>query len=237
MVNYLLFLDYESKTYWTIRDANYKPEKKEENFILHSESMIQDYTEKIDNLEIQIKNKEIATEDLRIQIENIKKQIFKTHGFIDDQTQTLDDVVRDMEMKNQKFKDSHNYDVKINEFKMKLKCIMERKNTKTMEFFCSNQVLFIKYFDTLTKILKSKLFYNLDNSKDDVAEYFDEKFMSKLKERYYIKLNDLKGKMDKLNKKEEQLEGDLFKFKHFEKPVDELFKQEIEQYKINEDSI
>jgi hypothetical protein len=93
---------------------------------------------------------------LRLQIENYKKQIFKTHGFIDDQTQTLDDVIKDMEMKNIKIKESHDYDNKIVEMKMRLRLIMERKNAKTMEFFCANQLLFIKYFDTLTKIWKSK---------------------------------------------------------------------------------
>jgi SMC interacting uncharacterized protein involved in chromosome segregation len=122
---------------------------------LQSEAQIQEYREKVDNLEIQLKNKEIATEDLRVQIENYKKQIFKTHGFIDDQTQTLDDVIKDLEAKNTKIKESQNYDSRINDMKMKLKHIMERKNTKTMEFFNANQMLFIKYYDTLVKIIKS----------------------------------------------------------------------------------
>jgi hypothetical protein len=60
----------------------------------------------------------------------------------------------------------------------------------------------------------------------------------KLKERYYNKLSGLKTKLEKLNQKEEKVELELTtKFKHFDKTVDELFKQEIEQYKINEDSI
>ncbi len=126
-------------------------------YLLQTEHQIQDYKEKIDNLEIQLRNKEIATEELRQQIEDHKKIFFKTHGFIDDQTQSLEDVVTENESKNNKIKQSIEIDNKIIDYKLKLRYIMERKNQSSMEFFCSNQNLFIKYYDALMKMYKCKI--------------------------------------------------------------------------------
>jgi hypothetical protein len=58
-----------------------------------------------------------------------------------------------------------------------------------------------------------------------------------VKEKYYTKLSALKTKLEKLNQMEEKVEIDLLKFSKFEKTVDELFKGDIERYKLSEDSI
>lgn len=47
---------------------------------------------------------------------------------------------------------------------------------------------------------------------------------------------NLKNKLEVLNVKEEAVNSELQKFPKFDKNVDELFKEEIEKYKI-EDSI
>jgi hypothetical protein len=148
--------EFDSKNYWTIRDKNFQEEQNDDMFLLQTEHQIQEYKEKIDNLEIQLTNKEIATEELRLQIEDHKKIFFKTHGFIDDQTQSLEDIVIENENKNNKIKESIEIDNKIIDIKLKLRYIMERKNQSTMEFFCSNQNLFIKYYDAIMKMYKCK---------------------------------------------------------------------------------
>lgn len=47
----------------------------------------------------------------------------------------------------------------------------------------------------------------------------------------------MKNSYEKLNFKEDALANDVYKYKTFEKPVNELFKDEIEKYKISEDSL
>ncbi len=150
----MIKLEFDNKNYWTVRDHNYKEEQNDENYLLQSEIQIREYREKIDNLEIQLKNKELATLELKEQIDEHKKNFFKAHGFIDDQTQSLEDIVFDLETRNSKVKLSIEYDSKIIENKIKLRYIMERKNQRSMEFFCSNQNLFIKYYDALMKMYK-----------------------------------------------------------------------------------
>ena len=152
IINFLL--EFDTKNYWTIRDYNFKEEQNDENYLLQSELQIREYRDKIDNLEIQLKNKEIATLELKQQIDEHKKNFFKEHGFIDDQTQSLEDIVYDLETRNSKVKQSNEYDSKIIENKIKLRYIMERKNQSSMDFFCSNQNLFIKYYDALMKMIK-----------------------------------------------------------------------------------
>lgn len=107
---------------------------------------------------MEIRNKEILTDDMRMQIEDFKKKIYKSHGFIDDQTQSLEEHIKDLEIQKHKIKESVGYDNKITDYKLKLKYVMQRKVQKTMEFFCSNQGLFIKYYDSLVKMLNSNLY-------------------------------------------------------------------------------
>lgn len=149
--------DIDSKHFWNIRDSKYKEEPNDEHFLIQSEQNIQEYKEKIDLLEMEIRSKEIITEDMRLQIEDFKKKIYKSHGFIDDQSQSLEEHIKDLEIQKHKIKESVAYDNKITDYKLKLKFVMQRKVQKTMEFFCSNQNLFIKYYDSLTKMLSSKI--------------------------------------------------------------------------------
>ncbi len=60
--------------------------------------------------------------------------------------------------------------------------------------------------------------------------------LNSFKEKYQNKLTLLKLKLEKLNKLEENIESEMFKFKNNEQKMDDLFKNEIEFYKANEDS-
>lgn len=144
--------DPESKTYWTIRDLDFSEALNDENFLIQSEHQINYYKEKIDCLELEISSKENHIEEMKVSIEDIKKKIYKAHGFIDDQSQTLDEYMIDLENQKRKLSENYEYDRKIIDLKMKLKIVMQRKLEKMMEFFCENQGLFIKYYDSLKKI-------------------------------------------------------------------------------------
>jgi N-acetylneuraminic acid mutarotase len=150
--------EFESKHYWTIKDLNYQEEQNDEHFLIQSEQNIHEYKQKVDNLEIEVRNKELAVEDMRMKIEDFKKQIYKSQGFIDDQSQSLEEVINELETKKVKMEESLEYDTKITDLKMQLKVIMTRKAQKTMEFFCLNQQMFIKYYDSLVRMRDSKFF-------------------------------------------------------------------------------
>ncbi len=142
----------ECKHYWTIRDLDFTEQQNDDNFLIQSEKNIRDYKEKIDSLELEISSKETFIENMKIQIDGIKKEIFKNHGFIDDQAQSIDDYLRDLENQKNKLSDYYVYDQKIIDLKMKLKMVMQRKLQKLMDFFCDNQNLFLKYYDSLKKM-------------------------------------------------------------------------------------
>jgi hypothetical protein len=144
--------DPDSKTYWTIRDLDFSEALNDENFLIQSEMQINRYKERIDCLELEISSKENHIEEMKISIEDIKKKIYKAHGFIDDQSQTLEEYLIDLENQKRKLSENYEYDKKIIDLKLKLKYVMQRKLEKTMEFFCDNQTLFIKYYDCLKKI-------------------------------------------------------------------------------------
>lgn len=144
--------DSDSKTYWTIRDLDFSEALNDEHFLMQSETQINYYKEKIDCLELEISSKENHIEEMKVQIEDIKKKIYKAHGFIDDQSQTLDEYMIDLETQKRKLSENYEYDKRIIDLKLKLKIVMQRKLEKMMEFFCSNQSLFIKYYDSLKKI-------------------------------------------------------------------------------------
>lgn len=61
--------------------------------------------------------------------------------------------------------------------------------------------------------------------------------MDAIKEKYNDRLINLKNKLEMLNVKEENLSTDLHRYKKLEKNVDDLFKKEIDYYKISEDSL
>ncbi len=134
----------------------YREEQNDENFIIQSEQSIHEYKDRINTLEIEIRNKEISIVEMKQQIEDFKKKIFKSHGYIDDQSQTLEEHIKELTIQKSNIKESLEIDKKITHLKLKLKFIMQRKVQKTMEFFCSNQNLFIKYYDALVKMQISK---------------------------------------------------------------------------------
>jgi hypothetical protein len=137
----------------------YKEEQNDENFIIQSEQSIHEYKDKINTLDIEIRNKENATAEMKIQIEDFKKKIFKSHGYIDDQSQTLEEHIKELKVQKANIEESLEIDKKITHLKSKLKYVMQRKVQKTMEFFCSNQNLFIKYYDALIKMQGSKFLF------------------------------------------------------------------------------
>lgn len=61
--------------------------------------------------------------------------------------------------------------------------------------------------------------------------------MDIIKNRYINILSYTKLKMIDLNAEDEVLVSELHRFKKYEKNVEELFKSEMEKYKITEDSM
>jgi site-specific DNA-adenine methylase len=105
-----------------------------------------------------MRNKENTINDMKETIEDLKKKIFKSHGYIDDQTVSLEEHIKELKDHRKNLKECLKYDKKITNQKMKLKFVMQRKVQKTMDFFCINQNLFNKYYDTLTKINNHGMF-------------------------------------------------------------------------------
>lgn len=58
-----------------------------------------------------------------------------------------------------------------------------------------------------------------------------------MKERYLEKLEYLRNKFDTMGRKENDLNNDIYKYKPFEKNINELFKDEIEKYNITDESL
>jgi hypothetical protein len=66
---------------------------------------------------------------------------------------------------------------------------------------------------------------------------YSKQTLDKIKAKYSDRLSILKNKLENLNGKEEALSSDLHRYKKYEKNVDELFKEEIDKYKIIDDSL
>ena len=185
-----------------------------------------------------MRNKENAIGDMKIQIEDFKKKIFKSHGYIDDQSQSLEEHIKELKIQLKNTQESLDIDKTNTNLKLKLKYVMQRKVQKTMEFFCSNQNLFIKYYDSLLKMLNSNNFVKfLDNSNKELDCLYTKKTLDAIKMKYNDRLVNLKIKMENLNFKEESLSSDLHRYQNLEKNVDDLFKDEIEKYKLVDDSL
>jgi hypothetical protein len=175
---------------------------------------------------------------MTLQIEEFRKQIYKSHGYIDDQAVSLEEHIKELLMQKTNIQQSLEMDKKNTNLKLRLKYVMQRKVQKTMEFFCSNQNLFIKYYDSLIKIGNSKIHIlnkSLDEVNQELSSIFDKGKLEVIRKKYSEKLIDLKNKMQKINTKEENLSSELHNYKHLEINVDELFKEEIDYYKISED--
>ena len=64
-------------------------------------------------MEIEIRNKENATAEMKVQIEDFKKKIFKSHGYIDDQSQTLEEHIKELKVQKANIEESLEIDKKI----------------------------------------------------------------------------------------------------------------------------
>lgn len=229
--NYLkIFLvtenDKNSNYFWTIRNVNYKEEQNDDNFLLQAEKNIYEFKEKIANLEIDTRNKEIANEEMKKEINEHKKKFFQQHGFIEDQSQSLEEQINEQENQKNKMKENYEIDKEITDLKIKLKYIMEKKSDKTIEFFNETCSIFMNYYDAIGKIL------NTDQN-GELNDLFPNSNLDELKQKYYERLVNLKGKLEKFNSTEEGIVTELHRYKAYEKSCEEAFKNEIEKYKIN----
>ena len=127
--------DPDSNHFWTIRDVKFQEEENDDNFLLQAEKNIYDFKEKIANLELDTRHKELANEEMKNEINEYKKKFFQQHGFIDDQSQSLEDQVKEQENQKNKMKENYQIDEEITDLKIKLKYVMEKKTEKTFEFF------------------------------------------------------------------------------------------------------
>ena len=222
--------DQNSKFFWTIKDIKYKEEEEnDDNFLLQAEKNIYDYKEKISNLELDTRSKEIENEKMKNKINEYKKQFYQQHGFIDDQSQSLEDQINEQENQKNKMKENYEIDQQITDLKIKLKYVMEKKTEKTLDFFNETCSIFINYYDAVSKIM------NNDKQKGELEEVFPLD-LNKIKEGYTEKLTNLKSKLEKYNQTENSIIAELHRYMGFDKPLTEAFKNEIEKYKIDENN-
>ncbi len=218
--------DPNSNHFWTIRDVKFQEEENDDNFLLQAEKNIYDFKEKIANLELDTRQKELANEDMKNEINEYKKKFFQQHGFIDDQSQSLEDQVKEQETQKNKMKENFQIDQEITDMKIKLKYVMEKKTEKTFEFFNETLGLFMNYFDAAQKII-------ITDEKKEVEPVFPSNRINEMKNKYQNKLKGLKEKLEDLNKREDNIVTELHRYKNFEKSLGDAFKEEIKKYKID----
>ena len=144
---------------------------------------------------------------MSIQIDKKKKEIFDKFGFIDDQSQSMDDFIIELETQRNNTKASMIDDNKIISKKQKLKYITQRKTDKSLEFFCSTQNLFVKLYDTIIKAKESC-------AKDStVSRKFNFSKLDSIKTKFHSKLTDLKQRLEMLNNKEDLLISNINRYK------------------------
>ena len=222
--------DQNSKFFWTIKDIKYKEEEEnDDNFLLQAEKNIYDYKEKISNLELDTRSKEIENEKMKNKINEYKKQFYQQHGFIDDQSQSLEDQINEQENQKNKMKENYEIDQQTTDLKIKLKFVMEKKTEKTLDFFNETSSIFINYYDAVSKIM------NNDKPKGELEEVFPLD-LNKIKETYTEKLKALKSKLEKYSQNENSIIAEFHRYMGFEKPLIEAFKNEIEKYKIDDNN-
>ena len=222
--------DPNSKFFWTIKDIKYKEEEEnDDNFLLQAEKNIYEYKEKISNLELDTRSKEIENEKMKNKINDYKKQFYQQHGFIDDQSQSLEDQINEQENQKNKMKENYEIDQQITDLKIKLKYVMEKKTEKTLDFFNETCSIFINYYDAVNKIM------NNDKPKGELEEVFPLD-LNKIKEGYTEKLTNLKSKLEKYSQTESSIIAEFHRYMGFEKPLTEAFKNEIEKYKIEDNN-
>ena len=195
--------DPNSKFFWTIKDIKYKEEEEnDDNFLLKAEKNIYEY----------------------------KKKFYQQHGFIDDQSQTLEDQINEQENQKNKMKENYEMDQQITDLKIKLKYVMEKKTEKTLDFFNETCGIFINYYDAVNKIM------NNDKQKGELEEILPLD-LKKIKEGYTEKLTALKSKLEKYSQNESSIIAEFHRYIGFEKSLTEAFKNEIEKYKLEDDNI
>jgi hypothetical protein len=60
--------------------------------------------------------------------------------------------------------------------------------------------------------------------------------LDRIKVRNVDKLSQIKLKLSNLTEKEEHIGSELHRYKKYDRTVDDLFKKEIDKYKIQDDS-
>ena len=221
----LIQYDSYSKFYWNIRDSNYEEGENDDMFLVQSETKINDYIQRINKNELEIGIKEQEIIDMNIEIENKKKEIFNNFGFIDDNSQTMEDLVRQLEGKNQLLKKIISENEKIILLKQRLKFIIQRKKDKSMDFFCHSQNLFVKLYDTMIKCQNS----NTDKTQTS-EKLLNIKKVNEIKNNFIGKVSKLQQNLNILIDKEDKILGNL---KNLRKDVtfEEVFKGEIDSKK------
>ena len=221
--------DENNNYFWTIKDKNYTEEENDDNFLLQAEKNIYEYREKISNLEVDTRTKELENEKMKKEINEYKKNFYQKHGFIDDQSQSLEDQINDQEMQKNKMKENLEIDKEITDLKIKLKYIMEKKTEKTCDFFNETSGIFMNYYDAVCKII--------NNDKDgELSDFFSNSSLDEMKEKYSEKLNNLKKKLEEFNTKEDQIVTELHRYPQYEKSLSDAFKNEIINYRIIDDT-
>lgn len=229
--NYLkLFIITEekySKFYWTIRNVNYKEQQNDDNFLLEAEQQITDYKNKIQDLEIDTQAKEIANKKMKEEIEDHKRQFFKQHGFLNEESQSMEEQINKQETHKEMLKENFEIDKRITNLKRKLKIVMENKNEKTFDFFNETCSIFINYYDSIGKVIQTA-------GEEKINEEFN---LENVKNNCVSKLYNLKKKLEEISNKEENINSELHRFKEYEMGYEEMFKKEINQYKINPNNL
>lgn len=91
----------------------------------------------------------------------------------------------------------------------------------------------------MVKFFVEKFFFNflnfLESYESDVSGIYNKKYIDDMKERYLEKLEYLRNKFETMGRSENSLNNEMYKYKPFEKNVNELFKEEIDKYQISED--
>ncbi|MCQ2817125.1 MAG: hypothetical protein MJ252_07660 [archaeon] len=216
--------DKNSNYFWTIRSNKYKEEQNDDNFLLETEKSIYEYKEKIANLELDTQSKELASEEMRKINNEHKKKFFQQHGFIEDQSQTLEEQINEQENQKNKMQENFEIDKEITELKQKLRYVMEKKTEKTMDFFNETCGIFLNYYDAVNKMAKAE---------GDIFEDIQDGNFEAIKEKYCQKLETLKEVLQKSNDEEEKYQMELHRFPKFEdKSCEDIFEKEIEKYEI-----
>lgn len=182
--------------------------------------MITVLRDEINDLELENKLKLEQTEGMIVKIEEYKKEIYKSKGYIDDNTVSLEEQIKDLQNEIDLLQEFENYERQVYLNKQRLVTVMKQKVDKTNVLFVETETIFIKYYDSLKKVC--------DSGDDLHLEYVTPEDMSAFREEAVDNLRTLNAVLGKLHEKEEQLEVEMDNFNEFKMPVLELFEKEVE---------